>query len=74
MANFSYKKTETINMKMAGFLDIDKMTINVDEEEKDLKTLLSEFNGACVEINVKIKNETEYAEPTPDQSEDADEQ
>lgn len=64
MANFVFKRTETTNMKVAGFIDTDKMNIDVDGEVKDLKTLLSAFNGGCVEINVKVKNEEELDEPT----------
>lgn len=64
LANFVYKKTEMTAMKIAGIIDADKMTIDVDGEEKSLATLLSDFNGGCVEINVKIKNEEELIEPT----------
>ena len=63
MANFVYKKTETTAMKIAGIVDTDRMTIEVDGEDKELKTLLSDFNGGCVEINVKTKDETELDEP-----------
>ena len=61
--NFVYKRTETTNMKIAGIIDTDRMTVDVDGEEKNLATLLSVFNGGCVEINVKIKDETELDEP-----------
>lgn len=66
MANFVYKKTETTAMKVAGIIDADKMTIDVDGEEKSIATLLSDFNGGCVEINVKTKNEEELMEPKSD--------
>lgn len=64
MANFVYKRTDVTSMKIVGILDTDKMTINVDEEEKDLVTLLSDFNGGCVEVNIKSKSEEELEEPT----------
>ncbi len=64
MANFAYKKTTTTAMKVAGILDTDKMTIDVDGEEKKLSTLLSDFNGGGIEINVKVKDEEELDEPT----------
>ena len=64
MANFVFKKTEQTAMKIAGFVDVEKMTIEVDGDYKDLKTLLSPFEGACIEINVKVKTETELDEPT----------
>lgn len=63
MANFVYKKTEVTSMKVAGILDTDRMTIKVDGEEKSLSTLLSDFNGAAIEINAKTKSEEELEEP-----------
>lgn len=64
MANFAYKKTITTAMKVAGILDTDNMTIDVDGEEKKLSTLLSDFNGRAIEINVKVKDEEDLDEPT----------
>lgn len=64
MANFAYKKTTTTAMKVAGIIDTDNMTVDVDGEEKKLATLLSVFNGGGVEINVKVKEENELDEPT----------
>lgn len=64
MSNFSYKKTTTTAMKVAGIIDTDRMTIDVDGEEKKLSTLLADFNGGGVEINVKVKEEDELDEPT----------
>ena len=63
MSNFSYKKTTTTAMKVAGIIDTDRMIIEVDGEEKKLSTLLADFNGGGVEINVKIKEEDELDEP-----------
>lgn len=65
MANFVFKKVETTNMKISGYINTDKMTIEVDGDEKDISTLLSAFNGGCVEVNVKVKNEEELDEPVP---------
>ena len=62
--NFAYKKITTTSMKIAGIIDTDNMTIDVDGEEKKLATLLSVFNGGGVEINVKVKEENELDEPT----------
>lgn len=62
--NFAYKKNTTTSMKIAGIIDTDNMTIDVDGEEKKLATLLSVFNGGSVEINVKVKEESELDEPT----------
>lgn len=55
MANFVFKETKQTSMKMAGIIDTDNMTIDVDGETKKLSTLLSVFNGGGVEINVKVK-------------------
>ena len=63
MANFAYKKTVTPAMKVAGILDSDNLTVDVDGEEKKLSTLLSDFNGAPIEINIKVKDEEELDEP-----------
>lgn len=63
MANFAYKKTTTTAMKVAGIIDTDNMTVDVDGEVKKLSTLLSDFNDAGIEINIKVKNEEELDEP-----------
>lgn len=70
MANFVYKRTQTTSMKVAGIIDTDKLTIDVDGDEKSLVTLLSDFNGGCVEINVKTKEEEELSEPSDDDNEE----
>lgn len=65
MANaFSFKEVTTKTMKITGMVDTDNMTIDVDGEEKKLSTLLSVFNGTDVDIQVKIKSESELDEPT----------
>ena len=50
MANFSYKEVKTTTLKVAGILDVDRGTIEVDGVEKRLSTLLSDFNNECVEF------------------------
>lgn len=69
MANFVYKKTTQTSMKVAGIIDTDKMIVDVDGDVKKLSTLLSDFNGGCVEINIKIKDEEELDEPTSEDEE-----
>ena len=64
MANFAYKKTTTTAMKVAGILDTDNMTVDVDGEKKKLSTLLSDSNGGAIEINIKVKDEEDLDEPT----------
>lgn len=68
MANFVYKKTTQTSMKVAGIIDTDKMTVDVDGDVKKLSTLLSDFNGGCIEINIKIKDEEELDEPTSNEA------
>lgn len=72
MAAFQYKKTQTINLKAEGFIDIKNMTIEVDGEIKNISTLLSDFDASFVSLNIKTKEETELDEPTED--EDSDEE
>lgn len=64
----TYKKTVTTSMSVKGFLDSDLMTIDVDGEEKKLSTLLSEMDGAFIELSVKVKDEQELEEPTTNDS------
>lgn len=63
MANFSYKKTTNVTLKLAGMLDLDSQTIEVDGDAKDIMKMLSDFNGCPVEINVKLKETEELDEP-----------
>lgn len=70
MANFVFKETKQTAMKIVGILNSNDLTINVDGEEKKLSTLLSDFDGAAIEINVKVKDEEELDEPTEDENED----
>ena len=68
MANtFSFKEVTTKTMKIVGNLDVDRMIIDVDGEEKSLTTLLSVFNGCDVDMVIKIKDESELDEPTDEE-------
>lgn len=68
MANFVFKETKQTSMKIAGIIDTNNMTIDIDGDEKNLATLLSVFNGGTVEINVKVKEENELDEPVESDS------
>ena len=70
MANFSYKRTETTTLKPTGIIDSDRMVIEVNGEEKRLSTLLSDFNGGEIEINIKVKSEEELDPPESPDEED----
>lgn len=56
-------------MKVCGFLDTNRMIVDVDGVEKDIKTLLSDFDGDCIELNIKVKDEMELEEPTDSEEE-----
>lgn len=70
MVNFSYKRTETTTLKATGIIDSDRMVIEVNGEEKKLSTLLSDFNGGEIEINIKVKSEEELDPPESPDEED----
>ena len=69
MANFVFKETKQKAMKIAGTIDTDTMIVNVDGDDKQLKTLFSPFNGCDVEINIKVKSDEELDEPTEETEE-----
>ena len=71
-SNFNYKRTTQTTMKVAGILDILRMTIDVDGETKSLATLLSPFQGTAIDLNVKVKDEEELEDPTIHVDEDID--
>lgn len=64
MKNLQYKKVTTTTLKVGGILDADRMVVDVDGVEKDIKTLLSDFDDQCIELNVKVKDEMELLEPS----------
>lgn len=69
MKNLQYKKVTTTTLKVCGFLDTNRMIVDVDGVEKDIKTLLSDFADQCIELNVKVKDEMELEEPTDSEEE-----
>ena len=62
--SLSYKKQQSITLKVSGTYDADKMVIIVDDEEKDIKTLFKDFNGFDVSISIQVKQDEELEEPT----------
>lgn len=70
MKNLQYKKVTTTTLKVCGFLDTNRMIVDVDGVEKDIKTLLSDFDGDCIELNIKVKDEMELEEPTDSKEDD----
>lgn len=63
MAKFSYTKNTTTTLKAAGVLDCSAGTIFVDDTEKSLRTLFSDFDGADIELVIKVKENEELDEP-----------
>lgn len=70
MKNLQYKKVTTTTLKVGGILDADRMIVDVDGVEKDIKTLLSDFDDQCIELNVKVKDELELLEPSDSEEND----
>jgi hypothetical protein len=63
MANFVYKENRTRRMTLKGILDVDEGTILIDEDEKNLATLLSGFNGAFVDLTINVSEDEDLEEP-----------
>lgn len=57
MANLVYKQTIVTQKKMVGFYDADKHEIEVDGVFMDILEALRDFDGAALELVVKIKGE-----------------
>ena len=62
MANYLYKKNTVTTKKLAGIYDAEGGIINVDGEDKELLEELRDFEGAAIELVVKVKEETDLAE------------
>lgn len=63
MAKFSYTKNTTTTLKANGVLNCENGTIYVDESEKSLKALFSDFDGDNIELIIKTKENEELDEP-----------
>lgn len=57
MANLVYKQTIVTQKKLVGFYDADKHEIDVDGVSMDILEALKDFDGAPLELVVKIKEE-----------------
>lgn len=64
--NLSYKLTTTKKMKACGLLDVDSMSLEINGEEKKLSTLLKEYNGCDIDLNITVKDEEELDLPEED--------
>ena len=64
MANcFSYKRSTTTKLRAVGCIDLEHGSIITDDGERGILELLSDFNGATVDLSVTIKDETELDLP-----------
>lgn len=61
--NFIYRENRITKMTVKGMLDADTMTINVDDVDKKLSTLLSDFNGAEIAMTIKVQEDMDLDEP-----------
>ncbi len=68
--NLIYKRQDSLTLKAVGTVDIDSMTIEIDGEEKSIKTLMKGFDGLGITLNVSVKNDMELDEPTIDGSDE----
>lgn len=65
--SLSYKETTTVNLKVAGLLNLKNNTVKIEIDddlvEKRLHDLLKDFDGQEIELSVKVKNEQELELP-----------
>lgn len=64
--SINYKRTITTSLKAAGYIDIedDGIYLDTDDGAKDLKKLLSDFQGAIVELSVTVKDISDLPDPS----------
>ena len=59
----SYKQSITTRLKAVGYIDIAHGTIITDDGEKDILSLLSDFDGINVDFTVAAKDEIDLNIP-----------
>lgn len=60
--NYIYKESKVTTKKLVGMYDAEKHTIEVDGEEKDIIAELKDFEGAAIEVVIKVKEETDLTD------------
>lgn len=60
--SYSYKESKVTTKKLVGMYDAEKHVIDVDGENKDIVEELKDFEGAIVEVVIKVKEETDLAD------------
>lgn len=61
--NLTYKKQQSLTLKVSGLMDIDTMSIEVDGEIKDIRTLIRDFDGIEATLTLQVKSDEELDEP-----------
>lgn len=62
-----YRRASSVSLKTAGILNIEddgNIIIGTDDGDKKLSTLLSNFQGAAVELSVGFKDVEDLPDPT----------
>lgn len=67
--SLTYKRQQSITLKATGLYDVNKMTIDIDGEEKDIKTLTKDFDGLEIVLTVSVKRDEDLDEPVSDENE-----
>lgn len=60
--NYIYKESKVTTKKLVGMYDAEKHTIEVDGVEKDIIAELKDFEGAAIEVIIKVKEETDLTD------------
>jgi len=60
--NYTYKESRVTTKKLVGMYDAGKCTIEVDGEDKKIIDEMKDFEGAIVEVSIKVKQETDLSE------------
>lgn len=60
--SYQYKETKLTTKKLAGIYDAERGVINVDGEDLSVLEELKDFEGAPLEIVMKVKEETDLAD------------
>ena len=65
----NYKRTITTSLKAAGYINIedDGVYLDTDDGMKNFKKLLSDFQGAAVELSVTVKDVSDLPDPSDDE-------
>lgn len=59
---YSFKENKTTTKKIIGFYDLNTHTIDVDGVKMDILKELEIFEGAPIELVVRVKEETDLTE------------